>query len=76
MAGKEVIDLTEPGWLPSPDNVFCIVNKVTAMDNVKNDLFVVDLYGNSDFRYEQYYGTMSLPYKSGGKFHMGGRCHC
>jgi hypothetical protein len=53
MAGKEVIDLTEPGWLPSPENVFCIVNKVTGMDNVNNDLFVVDLYGNSDFRYEQ-----------------------
>jgi hypothetical protein len=70
--GKEVIDLTEPGWVPSPENVTCIVNKVSKMDNINDELFVVDLYSNSSFRYERYDGTMSLPCKTSGKFHMGG----
>jgi hypothetical protein len=51
-AGKEIFDLTEPGWVHSPENVARIINKVTEMDNVNDDLFVVDLYGNSSFHYE------------------------
>ncbi len=71
-ASKEVIDLSESGWVPSPENVTRIVNKVIEMDNVSDELSVVYLYGNSTFCYEQYDGTLSLPFKSSGKFHMGG----
>jgi hypothetical protein len=71
-AGKEVLDLTEPTWVPSPENVARIVNKVIKLDNVNDNVFVADLYGNSSFRYEQYDSTMSLPYKSNGRFHMAG----
>jgi hypothetical protein len=35
--------------------------------------FVFDLLGNSSVRFEQFDGTASLPYKSEGKFHLGGK---
>jgi hypothetical protein len=35
--------------------------------------FVFDLLSNSTLRFEQFDGTMSLPFKSNGKFHYGGK---
>ncbi len=32
----------------------------------------MDLYGNMLYRFEQFDGTLSLPYKSGGKYHLAG----
>jgi hypothetical protein len=34
---------------------------------------VFDIFGNIGLRYEQYDGTTSLPFKSQGKFHLGGK---
>jgi hypothetical protein len=35
--------------------------------------FVFDLFGNIGLRYEQYDGTTSLPFRSQGKFRLGGK---
>jgi hypothetical protein len=35
--------------------------------------FVFDILGNSSVRYEQFDGTTSLPFRSDGKYHLGGR---
>jgi hypothetical protein len=37
------------------------------------DGFVFDLLGNSSVRFEQFDGTTSLPFKSNGRFHLGGK---
>jgi hypothetical protein len=35
--------------------------------------FVFELFGNSSVRYEQFDGTTALPFKSNGRFHLGGK---
>ncbi len=35
--------------------------------------YVFDLLGNSSVRFEQFDGTTSLPFKSNGRFHLGGK---
>jgi ssRNA-specific RNase YbeY (16S rRNA maturation enzyme) len=37
-----------------------------------DDRIILDLYGNLSYRFEQYDATLSLPYKSGGKYHLAG----
>jgi hypothetical protein len=48
---------------------------VTAINQVKNNegcVLILDLYGNSVFRYKECDGTASKPYKEGGTYHMAG----
>jgi hypothetical protein len=35
-------------------------------------ILVYDLYGNSTFRFEQFDGSLSMPFNSSGKYHMAG----
>jgi lysophospholipase L1-like esterase len=35
--------------------------------------FVFDILGNTSVRFEQFDGSSALPYKSGGRFHLGGK---
>jgi hypothetical protein len=35
--------------------------------------FVFDIHGNSAIRFEQFDGTTALPFKSNGRYHLGGR---
>ncbi len=37
------------------------------------DGYVFDLLGNSSVCFEQFDGTTSLPFKSNGRFHLGGK---
>jgi hypothetical protein len=34
---------------------------------------VFDLFGNSSFRFAQFDGLLSMPYKSTGRYHMAGK---
>jgi hypothetical protein len=36
------------------------------------DTLVLDLYGNLAYRFEQFDGSISLPYKSKGRYHFAG----
>ncbi len=61
-----------PGWTPTADNV----KKMSTLveDKAKGGAaFVFDILGNSAVRFEQYDGTTSLPFKSNGRCHLGGR---
>ncbi len=61
-----------PGWTPTANNVKKMVDLVE--DKAKDGAaFVFDLLGNSAVRFEQYDGTTSLPFKSNGRYHLGGR---
>jgi hypothetical protein len=66
------IDNTIPGWMPTPDNVAVLLEKVRSHSNQKVCAFIFDLFGNISVRYEQFDGSTSLPFKSQGKFHFGG----
>jgi hypothetical protein len=70
--GKCVVDLTVPGWVASPENVSQLTNKLGEMACGKSDTVVADLYGNLAYRFEQFDGSLSLPFKSSGKHHMAG----
>ncbi len=70
--GVSTEQITIPGWMCSPENV----NKMReAMETKSPDAgaFVFDLLSNSTLRFEQFDGTTSLPFKSNGKFHYGGK---
>jgi hypothetical protein len=70
--GKSVIDLTVPGWLASPDNITQLVNKLENIKCSERDLVVADLYGNLAYRFAQFDGSLSLPFKITRRYHMAG----
>jgi hypothetical protein len=66
-SGYDVIDLTIPGWIASPENIEKMIKKVSTVEENTSNVFVFDLFGNSAYRFEQFDGTQSLPYKVGNK---------
>jgi hypothetical protein len=71
-SGLEVIDLTVPGWVASPENVSAVMANIKELDNASNHCMVIDPFSNSTFHFEQFDGSTSLPFKSGGKYHLAG----
>jgi hypothetical protein len=66
------VDRSVPGWMPTPENISTLRDSVRAFEAEKVSAFVFDLLGNSSVRFEQIDGSTSLPFKSQGKFHLGG----
>jgi hypothetical protein len=61
-----------PGWTPLEENVKKMSDIVK--DKAKGNVALVfDLLGNSSVRFEQFDGTTALPFKSNGRFHLGGK---
>ncbi len=75
-AGMEIRNLTVPGWVASPENIASVCEKISSLICVEKPTFVMDLFGNSTFRYEQFDSSVALPYKSGGKYHLEGNFFC
>jgi hypothetical protein len=50
--GKSVIDLTQPGWLASKENIAGLTEKLDCINCSKTTTLVFDLFGNSSFRFE------------------------
>jgi hypothetical protein len=65
-------DITTPGWIASSENVTKMKQKVEEMSSTVSG-YVFDLLGYSSVRFEQIDGTTSLPFKSNGRFHLGGK---
>jgi hypothetical protein len=60
-----------PGWTPTAENVRKMSELVEA--KAKGGVaFVFDILSNSAVRYEQFDGTTALPFKSSGRYHLGG----
>ncbi len=70
--GLCVIDLTQPGWIASPENIATLAEKLSKISCGDSDKIVFDLFGNLSYRFEQFDGTLSLAYKSGGRYHLAG----
>jgi hypothetical protein len=62
---------TTVGWMATDENV----KKLTALiesHSQETDAYVFDLLGNSSVRFKQADGTTALPFKSNGRYHLGG----
>ena len=71
--GHKVMDLTVPGWTPTPRNIDALRTTITQHNPDKNAIFICDLLANTAFGFEQVNGTIALPVKLGGRYHMQGR---
>jgi hypothetical protein len=66
------VDITQPGWQATPENVESLASEV-EQKRESITAFVFDILGNGSVRFEQFDGTYSLPFKSHGAYHLGGR---
>jgi hypothetical protein len=71
--GFEVIDLSSPGWLATPENIELLLGKIGKITCGTGDTLILDLFGNLSYRFEQFDGSISLPYKSKGRYHLAGK---
>jgi hypothetical protein len=71
--GKRVIDLTKPGWLASKENILALAEKLKSIECSEKSTLVFDLFGNSSFRFEQFDGSFSMPFKHAGRYHLAGK---
>jgi hypothetical protein len=70
--GFSVTDLTIPGWVASESNIESLISKLKTTTIPPGAAIVIDLLSNSTYRYEQFDGTLALPYKEGGSYHLPG----
>ena len=61
------------GWVPTPENITKLAEKIAEIPDNLNIPIIMDLLGNIAFRYEQVDGNLALPFKYGGKYHFGGK---
>ena len=67
-----LVDLTVPGWKPSPANIEKLKQELSALKPDKNTLLLCDLVSNVSICFEQINGTLALPVKSVGGYRMHG----
>jgi hypothetical protein len=72
LAGYEIIDLSQPSWLATAENIELLANRIVSLDLGPDSVLIIELFGNSTFRYRQFDDTMALPFKSGHGYHMEG----
>jgi hypothetical protein len=75
--GYNVTDLSEPSWLATPANIEHAVTMINTLSLEPGYSIVVEPCGNSMFHFRQFDGTLALPFKCEGGYHMGGPiCTC
>jgi hypothetical protein len=70
--GFTITDMTEPGWIATESNIEKMITQLQTIDLPGGFGIVLDLLGNCTFRFEQFDGTLSLPYKDSTGYHMAG----
>jgi len=70
--GHNIIDLTVPGWTPTARNLDSLRTAIAQHNPDKGELFILDILANTTFGFEQVNGTIALPVKLGGRYHMQG----
>jgi hypothetical protein len=74
-AGYTVVDLTRPGWIATDENINTLIKNMSELTLEPGFSVILDLFGNSSYRYTQFDGTLALPYKEGGKISLRGSGH-
>jgi hypothetical protein len=70
--GYSVTDLSKPGWLATQDNIDALIKELSALNVPPGFAIVLDLLGNYGHRFVQFDGTLAMPNKEAGKYHMKG----
>jgi hypothetical protein len=70
--GNEITNFTQSSWLATPDNIDILADKIRKENIGPDTVIILELFGNSTFRYRQFDGTMALPFKSGHGYHLEG----
>jgi hypothetical protein len=58
--------------MATAENIELLVGRLTSLGLDGDSVVVIELFGNSTFRYRQFDDTMALPFKSGHGYHMDG----
>ena len=75
LSGKfdKVADLTKKGWIATKTSVSVMLDQLLATEsNNVESVLVFDLFSNFVHRYRQSDDTLSLPFKAGNGYHLGG----
>jgi hypothetical protein len=73
MRNVTVIDLSVPGWTPTDGNVAKVIDEISTLGNLDKCIAIIDVLSNVTYRYEQYDGSLALPCKVDGTYHMNGK---
>ncbi len=68
--GFHIVDRTVPGWDLNPANLAKLSELIATAE--PHDVVITDLLGNVTHRYAQVDGTLTMPFKSDGKYHYEG----
>jgi hypothetical protein len=71
--GVNLVDLTVPGWTPTTSNLSKLQKEVSDLDPGQDSIFISDMISNVSYGFEQLNGSLALPVKSGGTYHMYGK---
>jgi hypothetical protein len=71
--GITVLDLTVPGWTPTAENIQKTCDGLRTIPNLSEYVIIFDVLGNVTYRQEQLDGTLALPLKVGGVYHLSGK---
>jgi hypothetical protein len=74
--GHTVTDLTKPGWLATDENIAALIDTLSKLDIAPGFAVLLDLVGNATHRFVQFDGTLALPQKENGKYHIRGPVAC
>jgi hypothetical protein len=71
-SGFNVVDLSRSSWLATEANIASLIQSLTNLTLEPGFSVILELFGNSTYRYKQFDDSLSLPYKDGAGYHMGG----
>jgi hypothetical protein len=71
-SGFTVTDLTKPSWLATEENIASLIASMSSLLLPAKFSVILELFSNSSYRYKQFDGSLSLPFKDGIGYHMGG----
>jgi hypothetical protein len=74
--GYTVTDLTRPGWLATDENIASLIDSLSKLDIAPGFSILLDLLGNCAYRFVQFDGTLALPQKENGRYHLKGPVTC
>jgi hypothetical protein len=68
--GAVVVDLTKPGWMITESNVELQKKELMSLSNLEDAAIIFDLFGNSAYRFRHVDGSLVLPFRVGGGYHL------
>jgi hypothetical protein len=69
-----IVDLTHPGWSLTEQNIAKVIEELSKVEHIGSAVAILDVVSNASFRFENREdGSLSLPFKVGGHYHMDGR---